>query len=337
MSGLREYLSGLNDGPGGTSGGLMPCSRCGGPKPPGRGRRLCDTCPPADSPKPCHCCGERKTRSISSRYCDDCRAIAKEVTVKRRRNRERRTVKVCRGGCGRSGPFRLPTGAITPYCTRCRAAKFAVTLCSACKTRPIRAKKTRLCTSCKRAADETKALKKREWEAANPERVHDTQRRARDRRREHYRKEQRDRQRIHRALKREAKGGSLAPHESARGRQDQFPMLPAAPLAAAIERLIVAEAAGAYPMAPAIHIRSDTGNTIAMGKGGSHEEGSSPREIVCARLGVETRSLFGWRSGERKTVQFDTADRILTLAGWCWWDIWTAEEAQFAFEGPVAA
>lgn len=66
------------------------------------------------------------------------------------------------------------------------------------------------------------------------------------------------------------------------------------------------------------------------------------QEIVCERLGLSTRTLFDWRSGKRRSVQFDIADRVLTRAGLFWWDVWEPgdegyETVAALFEGEAMA
>lgn len=90
-----------------------------------------------------------------------------------------------------------------------------------------------------------------------------------------------------------------------------FPALPSAPLAVAVNRLIRRERVGLNVL----------GLKISDAKG-NRQGRDSAREIVCERLGFNQRRLYAWEMGEAKTIQFDTADRILQKADWLWFDVW---------------
>ena len=49
-------------------------------------------------------------------------------------------------------------------------------------------------------------------------------------------------------------------------------------------------------------------------------------EELAVQVGFSSRSYRGWRSGERATVRFDLADKILVAAGLEWWDVWSEDE-----------
>jgi N6-adenosine-specific RNA methylase IME4 len=49
---------------------------------------------------------------------------------------------------------------------------------------------------------------------------------------------------------------------------------------------------------------------------------STTRTRVYAEVGVHPRRLWGWRSGECRTVGFSVADRILTRTQYLWFDVW---------------
>lgn len=49
-------------------------------------------------------------------------------------------------------------------------------------------------------------------------------------------------------------------------------------------------------------------------------------EDVCGLLGINARSLRRWRSGERRVVRLEIADRVLTEAGLLWFDVWDPAE-----------
>jgi hypothetical protein len=58
-----------------------------------------------------------------------------------------------------------------------------------------------------------------------------------------------------------------------------------------------------------------------------------------AAIGVEPRSFFAWRTGERQVVQVLVADMAITHLGLNWWDIWPPErytEAERIFARELA-
>jgi hypothetical protein len=91
--------------------------------------------------------------------------------------------------------------------------------------------------------------------------------------------------------------------------------LPSAPLAAVIDRIM---------------------HRALIGEGYS----SSARTRVYAEIGVHPRRLWGWRSGECRTVGFSVADRILTRTQYLWFDVWPEctehEEPLFGCPGCLA-
>lgn len=221
------------------------------------------------------------------------------------------------------------------YCARCATAreKARERLCERCGNAPVRAPRAKLCTTCKTRSAERQAEYKRQWRLDHLDEV-----RARDRERRRD-NGQLERQRIWRALKREQEGRPLAARDREGKRDDsrEFGALPSAPLAQLIEQrrrlpLNVLSAA----------IKSDRGNRVEL---------AQDSEILAEQLGVSPKALQEWRLGKRRTVQFDSADRVLLALGVCWWDVWQpcpaecgeceacdgARRAQYAFEGELAA
>jgi hypothetical protein len=87
----------------------------------------------------------------------------------------------------------------------------------------------------------------------------------------------------------------------------EFPRLPAMPLVKALLRVIERD----MPFASQDH--------------------------ACSVYGVEARTFREWQSGRRRSVTFDTADRILCRTGLLWWEVWGLdnETAERAFTGEV--
>ena len=42
---------------------------------------------------------------------------------------------------------------------------------------------------------------------------------------------------------------------------------------------------------------------------------------ACAACGIEARTLWGWKTGERATATFNAADRVLTNLGLLPWQV----------------
>lgn len=108
------------------------------------------------------------------------------------------------------------------------------------------------------------------------------------------------------------------------------PRLAAAPLAAAIDRLIALE---------------EMGNPFDVSDRSAGDTSDGRGAAICARLGIDPRNLYAWRTGERATVRFDVADKVVTRGGFAWWEVWAPdvagkdgyETACRAFEGEAVA
>lgn len=159
---------------------------------------------------------------------------------------------------------------------------------------------------------EQRRLKNREhqqrYKSRHPERTRESARRSAERTMRDPAKHRRrlETQRIAAALRRERKTGKLRQRAAPQGMRfstegEAVGLLPALPLARAIERLIAND-----------HLR-------LVGDDQSHAE------AICEGLGIDSRNLRAWLSGERAEVQGDIVDRILTNAGWHWWDVYDAE------------
>lgn len=147
---------------------------------------------------------------------------------------------------------------------------------------------------------------------ADPERTARARRLSRERNRRRYWRKRNDvhawklhleEQRLRRAMNRERSGLPARRRliEPPNALVDDFDRLPAAPLAAWIDKRI---------------IRGDTPD--GLGHLTAHQTVGS----VCAWLGIAEKNLYEWRRGLRSEVQFDVVDRILTNADVLWWDIY---------------
>jgi hypothetical protein len=69
----------------------------------------------------------------------------------------------------------------------------------------------------------------------------------------------------------------------------------------------------------------------------AENDGDLAIEDFCVRVGITDRTLRAWQTGERPSVRFDAADRVLVALGLLWWDVWTSPEdaviAERVFEG----
>jgi hypothetical protein len=243
-----------------------------------------------------------------------------------RRGRPEPCEKVCRG-CGgprSSSPGRVYCDACsTPEAKRARAveqnSRWYHTTGRIRVRKPCRGcggekppKAIFFCDSCQRARDDAARLKRERWEQR--QRAADPVERAR-----------REAERLLRAMERERDGAaSVADGPVMLGgrRPDagKFPSLPSAPLLAKVNRLIRGTALDSpYMIELPASMAADTG---AMDPSLIKREGApSPREAVCSRLGVSEKRLYCWANGE-VVASFDTADKVVTRAGWLWWEVW---------------
>lgn len=120
---------------------MSGCARCGEPKPPGQGRRLCEACSKdwqhKTKRKRCfRCGGPCEPKKI---LCSDCKDLAEWRRAQRSKARRRKPCTRCGGPKGEGQRIRL--------CARCRAADAAKT-CTRCKQRPKRYPRAKLCEVC---------------------------------------------------------------------------------------------------------------------------------------------------------------------------------------------
>ncbi len=124
------------------------------------------------------------------------------------------------------------------------------------------------------------------------------------------RRREREAQRIRHRLRAERAGRAVV--RSARvidEKAAQEPLLPAGPLAEFIERMIAAERARLNWLPEPLRRGHD-----------------NFRESVCARLGIDARTLYAWRKGQREGAHLDVVDRVLTRSPYHWWDVYDPAE-----------
>lgn len=150
---------------------------------------------------------------------------------------------------------------------------------------------------------ERRAEQMRQWRARNPDRVYALNvayhaRLAQDPERYAARLEA---NRMDYRLRRERAGYHVPPvKESSPSLRE--PSLPAAPLATALVSYLRRNA----PLNP------ETGEPLA--------------NPVLEGMGIEPRTFYAWRVGERASVRFAVVDRALTAMGLNWWDVWDPAE-----------
>lgn len=311
------------------------CHRCREYRPPSefvRGGRVCVGCRATPTPeqiaralRPCIRCGGIKAPTefawsdgsqgkvnkwpIRRRVCLACEALEFE-------EKEQRAI-------ARRATWEQD-GRMVRRCSKCREIKdleqgFLVDrhlpdgsvrrryMCAVCDRRRIEEYRVRERDRDPAAVRADWARRKRAWNARNRERARETQR--------NYKKRVAadpvryaaflESLRISYRLRREKQGASLDTLRAHRLRvptlQEPLRRLPAAPLAETLESIIA-------------------------------REGEYARERICEAAGIAPRNLFGWTSGERKRVQFDVADRVLTRLGLNWWDVWDEDQRE-VFEG----
>lgn len=121
---------------------LQPCAQCYGPKPRGRGRKLCDRCAAEHRRGRCRQCGGPKERK--AQLCPRCRR------QNRWANKRRQAIR-CRRPCVGCGKPKQP-GRSRRYCDACRAARAAVAaapkLCRVCGLNAVRYEGAKQCSAC---------------------------------------------------------------------------------------------------------------------------------------------------------------------------------------------
>jgi hypothetical protein len=141
------------------------------------------------------------------------------------------------------------------------------------------------------------AAKERAWRARNPEASRASGRRYREKLKKDPARVRRQREnaRIAYRLRKERAGRSLSERMRTEGLRDdanhRIHRLPSLELAAAIDRWLAGES-----------------------------------EDAVQALGIDSRMLRAWRSGEYTTVLFDVADRVLLAMGLPWWEVWSSDD-----------
>jgi hypothetical protein len=250
--------------------------------------------------------------------------LFRSAAVARKKARDAMKILPC-ADCGRAR--RRGTGQGTIYCGPCMEKRAERPRCSVCKERPIRGRAKQLCEECHRES----VIRRREYH-----RLAARRRDAAKKSRVRYPDQQGSRMRYR--LDRERDGAALEPatpilksgqrgeENGQRADSDQFPNLPSAPLVALVLRLIAAEAAGPFVKGDHPYITGSDGKVRAPEEA-VRDGAPSATETVCEWLGITSKTLREWRSGVRTTARFDTADRIVTRAEACWWEVWSPPKA----------
>lgn len=290
----------------------QPCRGCGGEKPAGRGRALCDTCEraPKKPPRkrPCLLCGAEGVKQPRKQFCDECR----ELRLWRQERRHQAKLALKRHPCVQCGGPKGP-GRYRQRCDACIAKDGVLPACQRCHENPVRRKLAKLCQRCE---DERVVKQRARWRAkANAERVRDPER-VRARKRAYHAKAKADpvkhaasleRKRLNYQLRRRRKGLPVRTLHVVQSEPQQT--LPPFQLAAAIR---------------AIARRESIGNPFAVG---CEQDSDGSLTLVCERAGVPMRRVSGWERGEN-SPRWSTADQVLTRLGLFWWEVWTEESVR---------
>jgi hypothetical protein len=320
---------------------LRVCVQCGGERAPSH-PWLCSRCEPVHARRACRACGRPKGPGQGRVFCDDCAPLRREAVDRRVIAKAALGRKPCRGCLRANYGFKTPEGKRSPYCPTCQRARSAPPTChtEGC-SRPVRQKLAKLCVECFAEARERERVKGREWRLANADRLRAADRLRPDRgRSKRSPRKHRETVRMSRRLKRDRDGGTVRMVEETQGsrrpsgsRVDAvlFPALPTAPLVAAIHRQVAKEREINPLAAKFIDETSDgTLGVVCYRVIGSNtmcrkcRNGSAVKGCVeCYKAQTQSaaRQLYRFEH-ETRTVQFDTADAILTRAGWLWFDVW---------------
>jgi hypothetical protein len=199
--------------------------------------------------------------------------------------------KPCRGCLRANYGFKTPEGKRSPYCPTCQRARSAPPTChtEGC-SRPVRQKLAKLCVECFAEARERERVKGREWRLANADRLRAADRLRPDRgRSKRSPRKHRETVRMSRRLKRDRDGGTVRMVEETQGSRR--------PSGSRVDAVLF-PALPTAPLVAAIH-----------------------RQVAKEQTQSAARQLYRFEH-ETRTVQFDTADAILTRAGWLWFDVW---------------
>lgn len=309
---------------------FRPCQRCGEDKPASdfvRWGRVCAGCRALPVPsrvkrskRKCARCfvlkdaeafawgdGRRGRGTYRRRrgVCLECEAAEREAkrlaAEARRASWEQDGVVVRRCcKCGEVKPLEEDFYVTLPNATGMKRWRYA---CRSCDNQRVDAYRRRMLKDSETRAKYAKW--KRQWARRNPERYKAAQKRYADKIKADPKKHAAHLEacRIAYRLRQEAKGRNLDEIRRQRAQfpaHDQIARVPAEPLVHAIE---------------------------AFARRMELTDGEA-----CEHVGIAARNLFGWRAGERRMVQFDVADRVLTRLGLAWWDVWDASHRE-VFEG----
>lgn len=278
----------------------------------------------------CHGCGEVEIHGKGARYCAECHPLYTGTAEQRKRARARvRSVKPCRG-CGGA----KPAGRRRSYCDRCVAERSKPRPCDACGVRPRPAPRLKLCVVCKARAVERRRAQHREYQRRQ---------RARFGHEPKGSNQAPEVRRMNRRLRMEQEGGALTVVTDTRPKAGNltlraaalFPDLPPQPLGRAIAALArreqYAEEGFAFSrdvdrgiMRGVVALRLGLAKTPELcAECRDKDEPCKPCRVVLAKArAAAARRLYAWEHGEVDSLRFDTVDRILTLTGWLWFDVY---------------
>lgn len=319
----------------------QPCTRCGGPKALGRGRRLCESCTAHDEarrlcrhcgaekgegqgrvlcepcavkarqPSPCHACGEPTAKGTGERFCRDCAPVVHDVAQRRRRARVGLKRKPCRG-CGRpKGP-----GSRRIYCDACRAKREAPRTCARddCE-RPVTEPHKRYCEPCRVVREREFRLERqrRYYERrikADPEGVADSRRVASAR----Y------------AAKRRARPNYPHPVRRRLGAVSAGPLIEKVIKPMFVKALHEVDLEAPDWTDPKDIMRASRGGANRHQKAGQ----MGPTQRIANLMGTSERTVYAWLQGERQSLHLATLDTALQGCEINWFEVYEPGDEGYA-------
>lgn len=239
----------------------------------------------------CGKCFEPKPPGRGRKFCDDCREISDWEIKTRWTAIRRQNGKPC-SNCG--GP--KPHGAGRRFCDKCRKEAEAPRMCARCELVPPHSKLALYCKKCR-------AQNKRDYEQKRYARVRTDPDRWEERLSQ-LAAAKRDRVRAKPGPKPKPRLASVKPSSRPPAPSPPPEHVPCVPLGRALKRL------------------AEKHNMRIVGDPNHDAEG---HRVVCEEAGLQERTVYGWRVGERQKVSLTTADKVLTRLDLLWWEVWNEE------------
>jgi hypothetical protein len=238
------------------------CSKCGDPKPRGRGRKFCDPC------------REISDWEIKTRW-----------TAIRRLNGK---------PCSKCGGAK-PHGAGRRFCDACRKDAEAPRMCARCEVVPPHSKLALYCKECRRQNKRDYEQKRYAAVRTDPDKWQERLEQLAAAKRGRVRRKPGPKPKLRLAAAKTPRPAPPPPKPE---------HVPCVPLGRALKRL------------------AEKHNMRIVGDPDYDAEG---HRVVCEEAGLQERTVYGWRVGERQKVRLGDADAVLTRLDLLWWEVWNEE------------